>query len=106
MPAAIYSIVKLVPQPDKFDQVVEAFRTLVQYIETQESGTQIYFAVQPNGSKELVFVEKYKDEESLKAHASSPAFKQFSKTIGGLLAQKPDIRTAGLVGGFEGRTKL
>ncbi|KAA8651903.1 hypothetical protein EYZ11_009454 [Aspergillus tanneri] len=106
MPGEIYNIVKLVPQPGKFDQVVEAFKTLVQYIEGEEPNTQIYFAVQPNNSKELVFVEKYKDQDSLKAHVSSVAFKQFSKTIGGSLAAPPEIKTAGLIGGFDGRSKL
>ncbi|RDW76638.1 putative quinol monooxygenase [Aspergillus mulundensis] len=105
-PKEFYNVVRLVPKPGKFDEVSEAFRTLSKYVEENEPKTQIYFAVQPQGSEELVIVEKYTDAQNLKEHASTPAFKQFSKAIGGLLAETPELKRADFVAGFEGRAKL
>ncbi|PWY73150.1 hypothetical protein BO94DRAFT_559945 [Aspergillus sclerotioniger CBS 115572] len=105
-PREIYNVVKLVPKPGKFNQVVEAFKAFSQHIEHNEPDTQIYFALQSNDSDELIFVEKYKDGDSLKAHAASPEFKQFAKAIGSCLAQPPDLKGASFVAGFEGRSKL
>ncbi|KAL3480397.1 hypothetical protein BJX99DRAFT_220729 [Aspergillus californicus] len=105
-PKEIYNVVKLVPKPGKFNEIAEAFRTLSKYIEDYEPKTQIYFALQPQGAEEFVFVEKYTDAENLKEHASSLAFKQFSKALGGCLAQAPEIKRAAFIGGFEGRAKL
>ncbi|KAL4778046.1 hypothetical protein BJX76DRAFT_363098 [Aspergillus varians] len=102
----IYNVVKLVPKPGKFNEVSEAFKLLSKYIQDHEPKTQIYFALRPQGAEEFVFVEKYADAQSLKEHASTLAFKQFSKAIGGLLAQAPEIKRAAFVGGFEGRAKL
>ncbi|PTU22711.1 hypothetical protein P175DRAFT_0499256 [Aspergillus ochraceoroseus IBT 24754] len=106
MPGEIYNVVKLVPKPGKFNEVVEAFKVLSKFIEEHEPKTQIYFALQPQGSEELVLVEKYTDADNLKAHASTAAFKQFGRAIGPLLAQKPDIRRASFLAGVEGRSKL
>ncbi|RAK97160.1 putative quinol monooxygenase [Aspergillus ibericus CBS 121593] len=105
-PREIYNVVKLVPKPGKSNQVVEAFKALSQHIENNEPDTQIYFALQSSGSDELIFVEKYKDGDSLKAHGASSEFKQFAKAIGPFLAQPPEIKGASFVAGFEGRSKL
>ncbi|KAL4915133.1 hypothetical protein BDW62DRAFT_133154 [Aspergillus aurantiobrunneus] len=102
----IYNVVKLVPKPGKFNEVSDAFKTLSKYVQDNEPKTQIYFAVQPQGTEELVIVEKYTDSQNLKDHAVSQAFKQFSETIGGLLAQAPEIKRAAFASGFEGRVKL
>jgi hypothetical protein len=55
---AIYNIVKLVPKPGKYDEVVEAFGALAKHIEAHEPKTQIYFAIRPEGTDELLIVEK------------------------------------------------
>jgi hypothetical protein len=52
-----------------------------------------------------IFHYRYTDSQNLKEHASTAAFKQFSKAIGGWLAQAPEIKRAGFVAGFDGRTK-
>ncbi|GES59120.1 antibiotic biosynthesis monooxygenase [Aspergillus terreus] len=101
-----YNIVKLVPKPGKFNEVVEAFKALSKYVEANEPKTQIYYAVQPYNTEELVIVEKYTDTENLKAHASTPEFKAFSKAIGPCLAQPPQMQRGGFVAGFAGRSKL
>ncbi|KAL2828422.1 hypothetical protein BDW59DRAFT_49322 [Aspergillus cavernicola] len=102
----IYNVVKLVPKPGKFNEIAAAFQTLSKHIEDHEPKTQIYFALQPQGTEEFVFVEKYTDSENVKEHASSAAFKQFSKALAGSLAQAPEIKRAAFVGGFEGRAKI
>ncbi|KAI9372722.1 hypothetical protein BJX61DRAFT_542447 [Aspergillus egyptiacus] len=106
MPSSIYNVVKLVPKQGKFNEIAEAFKALSKYIEEHEPKTQIYFALQPQGTEEFVFVEKYTDAANLKEHASSPAFKKFSKSLAGCLAQAPEIKRADFIGGFEGRAKL
>ncbi|CEN62763.1 hypothetical protein BJX68DRAFT_108172 [Aspergillus pseudodeflectus] len=105
-PKEIYNVVRLVPKPGKFQEVAEAFKTLSKYIEDHEPKTQIYFALQPQGTEEFVFVEKYTDAANLKEHASSPAFKQFGKALAGNLAAAPEIKRADFIAGFEGRAKL
>ncbi|KAL4873709.1 hypothetical protein BDV12DRAFT_159449 [Aspergillus spectabilis] len=102
----IYNVVRLVPKPGKFNEIAEAFKILSKYIQENEPKTQIYFALQPQGTEEFVFVEKYTDATNLKEHASTPAFKQFSRALGGALAQAPEVKRAAFVGGFEGRAKL
>ncbi|KAL4790823.1 hypothetical protein BDV19DRAFT_393675 [Aspergillus venezuelensis] len=106
MPQEIYNVVKLVPKPGKFNEIASAFSTLSKWIQENEPKTQIYFALQPEGKEEFVLVEKYTDGQNLKEHASTAAFKTFFNAIGGLLAEKPEIKRAGFVAGFEGRAKL
>ncbi|OJJ63651.1 hypothetical protein ASPSYDRAFT_127099 [Aspergillus sydowii CBS 593.65] len=102
----LYNVVKLVPKPGKFNEVAEAFKTISKYVQENEPKTQIYFALQPQGTEEFVLVEKYTDSQNLKEHAASAPFKQFAKAIGGLLAQAPEIKSAAFVAGFDGRAKL
>ncbi|GFF81535.1 hypothetical protein IFM53868_03165, partial [Aspergillus udagawae] len=76
------------------------------YVGANEPKTQIYYAIQPYKTEELVIVEKYTDTENLKAHASTPEFKAFSKAIGPCLVQPPQMQRGGFVAGFAGRSKL
>ncbi|KAE8149410.1 hypothetical protein BDV25DRAFT_156421 [Aspergillus avenaceus] len=101
-----YNIVKLVPQPGKFNQALEIFKTFSKYVQENEPKTQIYCALQPTKTEELVFIEKYADEDTLKAHGASSEFRKFFKALGPLLAKTPEMTRADLVGGFEGRAKL
>jgi hypothetical protein len=39
-------------------KVAEAFKTLSKYVQENEPKTQIYFALQPQGTEEFVLVEK------------------------------------------------
>ncbi|KAM0094452.1 hypothetical protein ACP6JD_002130 [Aspergillus fumigatus] len=55
---AIYNVVKLVPKPGKYDEVVAAFAAFAKHIEAHEHKTQIYFAIRPEGTDELLIVEK------------------------------------------------
>ncbi|KAB8231480.1 hypothetical protein ETB97_000819 [Aspergillus alliaceus] len=101
-----YNIVKLVPQPGKFNQVLEAFISFSEHVQKSELKTQVYCALRPDKSEELVLIEKYTDVDNLKAHGASPEFRKFSKAIGPLLAKAPEMTKAGFVAGFEGRSKL
>ncbi|EAW07641.1 putative quinol monooxygenase [Aspergillus clavatus NRRL 1] len=103
---AIYNIVTLVPKPGKYDQVVDAFRTFSQHIEAHESKTQIYFAVRPEGTDELVIVEKYTDLANLKEHAATQEFKDFSRRIAPCLAKAPVMKKSGFLAGFDCRSKI
>ncbi|KAL4809408.1 hypothetical protein BDV18DRAFT_80170 [Aspergillus unguis] len=105
-PKEIYVVVKLVPKPGKFNEVAEAFKTFSKWVHDNEPKTQIYFALQPQGTEEFVFVEKYADSQSQKDHAGTASFKTFFKSIGGLLAAKPEIKPSSFIAGFEGRAKL
>ncbi|KAE8378878.1 hypothetical protein BDV26DRAFT_260741 [Aspergillus bertholletiae] len=101
-----YNIVKLVPKPGKFSELLGAFKTFSEHVQQNEPKTQIYCALRPDKKEELVFIEKYTDLENLKAHGASSEFRKFSKAIGPLLARAPEMTKADVVGGFEGRSKL
>ncbi|KAF7594683.1 hypothetical protein BBP40_008576 [Aspergillus hancockii] len=101
-----YNIVKLVPLPGKFNEVLEAFKSFSQHVQQNEPKTQIYCALQPNKTDELVLIEKYTDQDNLRAHGTSLEFKKFSKAIGPCLARAPEMTRADFVAGFEGRSKL
>ncbi|KAE8352317.1 hypothetical protein BDV28DRAFT_3865 [Aspergillus coremiiformis] len=101
-----YNIVKLVPQPGKFNEVLEAFKLFSQYVQQNEPKTQIYYALRPDNTDELVFIEKYTDWENRKAHGASSEFRKFASAIGPLLARAPETTKADFVAGFEGRSKL
>ncbi|PWY77371.1 antibiotic biosynthesis monooxygenase [Aspergillus heteromorphus CBS 117.55] len=105
-PREIYNVVKLVPKPGKFNEVVAAFNAFSQHIRDHEHGTHVYLALRPTDKDELILVEKYADGDSLKAHMATSQFKQFSRAVGPCLAQAPEIRSASFVGGLEGRSKL
>ncbi|KAG2012786.1 hypothetical protein GB937_006872 [Aspergillus fischeri] len=103
---AIYNIVKLVPKPGKYDEVVEAFGALAKHIEAHEHKTQIYFAIRPEGTDELLIVEKYTDAANLKEHASTQEFKNFSRRLAPCLAQPPEMKRSKFLTGFDGRSKI
>ncbi|KAL5342341.1 hypothetical protein BJX70DRAFT_394931 [Aspergillus crustosus] len=102
----VYNVVRLVPKPGKFKEVADSFAVLSKYVHENEPKTQVYFALQPEGTEEFVFVEKYADEEAVKEHAASNAFKKFARSLAGALAEAPEIKKSAFVNGFEGREKL
>lgn len=57
-----------------------------------EPGTEIYAAHKDNGDENVVwFYEMYSDQDSLVAHGSSDAMKEFGKATGQFMAARPEL---------------
>jgi quinol monooxygenase YgiN len=84
-------IAKLPVKPDKVDEAVEAIKALMTDV-AKEEGTLLYTLCKAKETPNvLVFMERYKDNDALKFHSSTPHFKAFSGKLRDFLEGKPDI---------------
>jgi quinol monooxygenase YgiN len=84
-------IAKLVVQDGKTEEILAAFKTLLPQV-ANEKGTLLYsLNTNPNDPNAIVVIERYVDKAALNEHSSTPHFKAFSKTLGAVLAAKPEI---------------
>ncbi|QKX58750.1 uncharacterized protein TRUGW13939_05877 [Talaromyces rugulosus] len=103
---AIHNIVTLIPKSGKFNDLLQAFDKLAQYVQANEPETLFYYAVQPKSKDHIIIVEKYENVHALKTHAQSAPFKEFGKAIQGLVQAPPDIKTCIFATGFDIRPKI
>ncbi len=75
----------------KMDEVTDLFRSLVPKVGTEEGTVGYAVCHHKTNPNLLVVVERYRDMEAIKAHSSTPHFKEFFKAVGPLLYGKPDI---------------
>jgi quinol monooxygenase YgiN len=65
-----------------------------------EAGTEKYILHEDGANAEVLWMyEIYTDGDALAAHGSSPAFKEFGKSIGHLVAGRPEITILNPIGG-------
>jgi quinol monooxygenase YgiN len=84
-------IAKLPVRSDKVDEAVEAIKALMKEV-AKEEGTLLYTLCRAKETPNvLIFVERYKDNDALKFHSSSPHFKAFSGKLRDFLEGKPEI---------------
>jgi quinol monooxygenase YgiN len=84
-------IAKLPVKAGKVDEAVGAIKVLMTEV-AKEKGTLLYTLCRAKETPNvLVFMERYKDNDALKAHSSSPHFKTFSGKIRDFLEGKPEI---------------
>jgi quinol monooxygenase YgiN len=84
-------IAKMKIKEGKMDEATELFRELVPKV-AEEEGTVGYAVCRDNKNPDLlVVVERYRDREAIQAHSFTPHFKEFSKALGAVLMEKPDI---------------
>lgn len=75
----------------KGDELQEEFKKLVPRV-VNDSGTVAYVVHRGVDDPCKFFVyEKYESQEALKAHSSTPHFKEFSRAIASLLDGRPDV---------------
>ncbi|GAB6155212.1 hypothetical protein JCM17380_39630 [Desulfosporosinus burensis] len=80
-------------QMGKETELVEACALLVNEVRTKEEGNLMYIAhVTANDPTEIIFVEKYKDEQAMADHRHSAHFKEAGSKFKDLLAAPPVIK--------------
>lgn len=84
-------VAKLEIQENKVDEAIALIKALMAQVASEE-GTLAY-TLNQNAKKpnELVIMERYTDKAALAYHSSTDHFKQFNKSIAGLLAAKPAV---------------
>ena len=84
-------IAKLKAKSGEESKMADALRAMVSKVEKEE-GTLVYTLHQAqNDPTQFLFYEKYADGEALKAHSSTPYFKELFGTLKPLLDGAPEI---------------
>ena len=84
-------VARIQAQEGKRDEIVAAFQEYFPQVES-EDGTRVYAISTDTADETSVWVyEMYTDDDALKAHGGSDAFKAFGGKIGGLLASAPEL---------------
>lgn len=84
-------IAKLPIQEGKVDEAIAVIKELVKDV-AKEEGTLFYTLNRDSKNPNtLVFMERYKDKDALKAHSATPHFKVFFAKSGALLSGKPEM---------------
>lgn len=84
-------IAKLTLQRGKKEEAMEAIEELMDGV-AREEGTLYYSVnVDENYPDVLIFMERYRDMDALKAHGSSPHFQAFMEKIPDFAEGQPEI---------------
>jgi len=109
MSGPIQIVAILTPKPGMSDKVIESLAPFNAHVEANEPKAlqyQLFKQVNAEDGKEsLVYIEIYKDKESLEAHRTSDARKELNARAAkeNLLAMPPDIKVLTPIGGFDRR---
>jgi quinol monooxygenase YgiN len=90
MPDKVALIARITARPDAVDEVEATLRTLVDAA-AEEPGTVAYVLNREGESGSFWFYELYADQAALDAHGQNPALGQAFATLGGLLAEPPEM---------------
>lgn len=100
----------LYPKKGKTDQVIEMLDQVAKYVHDNEAGTlkyEINRTLRPakDGTEEIVMIERYQDQESLKIHGSSQPFTEFGKKLKQLKLMRAPmlVKMMSVQGGFTSR---
>ncbi|KAI9369827.1 hypothetical protein BJX61DRAFT_545213 [Aspergillus egyptiacus] len=102
-PNHVNAVAILTPAPGKKDRLQEVLVELIAQVEANEPETLQYQMFWSEGSQEFVFIEKYKNQEVLQAHAQTDYFKKVMEVGASeqLLAKPLEVKLFNLpVGGF------
>jgi quinol monooxygenase YgiN len=85
-------IAKVKVKPGKEDEFAAAARKMVAHVKAQEPGTLTYTLNQSTADKtDFVFYEVYRDPEAFAAHAGSEVMQEFGRSLGGVVAGRPEM---------------
>jgi autoinducer 2-degrading protein len=85
-------VAKLEVSPEKAEEFIQVFKKLSEQVKNEE-GTLMYTLGQDKAEPSNFYVmEKYKDEEALKFHSSTPHFMEFFGTVQSWLTGPGEIR--------------
>jgi|AntRauTorckE6833_2_1112554.scaffolds.fasta_scaffold191802_1 quinol monooxygenase YgiN len=80
-------------KPEKREEAVKAAEELINQVKN-EKGTLYYsFNADDNDPETFVFIEKYKDMDSLKLHGQTEYFSEFMKKAQVFSSKPPEIKT-------------
>lgn len=81
-------------QTGKETELAQACAQLANEVRTKEEGNLMYIAhVTVNDPTEIIFVEKYKDEQAMADHRHSAHFKEAGSKFKNLIAAPPVIKS-------------
>jgi quinol monooxygenase YgiN len=82
-------IARLTAKPGKETLLAEECMKICKIVRKQEQGCLMYMPhVSADNPAEIVFVEKYVDQDALNAHSQSPYFIQYRENTKGLVADR------------------
>lgn len=85
-------IARVKVQAGKEDEFAAAGRKMIAHVKAHEPGTVTYTLNQSTADKtDFVFYEAYRDQEAFVAHAGSEMMKEFGRSLGGVVAGRPEI---------------
>jgi len=94
-------VAKLKARSGEASKMADALRAMVSNVE-KEKGTLVYTLHQAqNDPTQFLFYEKYADGEALKAHSSTPYFKELFGTLKPLLDGAPEIEMYTEIAGIQ-----
>jgi len=94
-------VAKLKAKSGEESKMADALKAMVAKVEKEE-GTLIYTLHQAqNDPTQFLFYEKYSDSEALKAHSSTPYFKELFGTLKPLLDGAPEIEMYTEIAGIQ-----
>jgi quinol monooxygenase YgiN len=94
-------VAKLKAKSGEASKMADALRAMVSKVEKEE-GTLVYTLHQAqNDPTQFLFYEKYADAEALKAHSSTPYFKELFGTLKPLLDGAPEIEMYTEIAGIQ-----
>ncbi|MGM0419295.1 MAG: putative quinol monooxygenase [Thermodesulfobacteriota bacterium] len=86
-------IAYLYVKPEKREEAVKAAEELISKVKNEEGTLYYSFNADDNDSETFVFMEKYKDMESLKLHGQTEYFSDFMKKAQNFSSKPPEIKT-------------
>ena len=94
-------VAKLKAKGGEESKMAEALQAMVSKVEKEE-GTLIYTLHQAqNDPTQFLFYEKYTDAQALKAHSSTPYFKELFGMLQSLLDGDPEIEMYNELAGIQ-----
>ncbi|KAJ5198310.1 uncharacterized protein N7498_007427 [Penicillium cinerascens] len=94
----------LTPKPENFDEVAALVTGVTKQVQEHEPDTLLYYAFQDK--KEIIIVERYKNQAAVQAHTKAPYFREFAAKLPGLLAKPWELRAGQFLGGSRGVSRL
>lgn len=80
--------------PGKEDELARECLKLSKEVREKEGGCLMHVPhISANDPAEIMFIEKYTDQEAFIAHAQSPHFMAFAEKNGGIMEGPPDIES-------------
>jgi quinol monooxygenase YgiN len=84
-------VARLTAKDGEFETMRSLALAMADAVSAHEPGNVLYAVAEGSGERELVLIERYKDEAALEAHRSAAHFRKIGKQFAPTLAGPPDI---------------